>query len=108
MTWRSIPPMVGSMTRVATGSSDDMALVVTNTGTAPLADIKLTASTPKGWQVTFDPETIPDLQPAAAAQVSANIAPAGNAVAGDYALTVTASSPTPRVTSSFVPPSRRP
>jgi uncharacterized membrane protein len=78
---------------VATGSSDDMALVVTNTGTAPLSDIKLTASTPKGWQVTFDPETIPDLQPAAAAQVSANIAPAGNAVAGDYALTVTASSP---------------
>jgi len=52
--------------------------------------VKLTASTPKGWNVTFDPEVVPAIDPSGTVQVQALVTPAGNAVAGDYAVTVKA------------------
>jgi uncharacterized membrane protein len=77
---------------ISAGDSDQLALLVTNTGTAPLSGIELSAKTPKGWQVSFDPASIASLDPSAVAQVQADIAPAGNSVAGDYVLTMTARS----------------
>jgi uncharacterized membrane protein len=77
-------------TSVAAGDSTPVAVLVSNTGTAPLTDVKLTASTPKGWNVTFDPEVVPAIDPTGTVQVQARVAPAGNAVAGDYAVTLKA------------------
>jgi uncharacterized membrane protein len=77
-------------TSVAAGDSGDVALVVTNTGTAPLTDIALAATTPTGWKVVFDPESVAALDPSATTQVKATVTPASQAVAGDYVLTLNA------------------
>jgi len=67
------------------GEASDLALVVFNTGTAPLLDVELTATPPGGWEVTFEPETIASIEPNGGfADVTANITPSGDAIAGDY------------------------
>jgi uncharacterized repeat protein (TIGR01451 family) len=76
------------------GSKTTLDLVVTNTGSAPLTNVKLTSTPPRGWTISFDQETIAEIQPGAenAAKVRATIEPPSNAVAGDYVLTIRASS----------------
>jgi uncharacterized repeat protein (TIGR01451 family) len=82
-----------NMTATA-GSKSTLELVVTNTGSAPLANVRLTATPPRGWTITYDQETIPLIQPGVdnAVKVVATIEPGGNAVAGDYVLTIRATS----------------
>lgn len=72
---------------VTVGSSNDLALVVVNTGTAPLQGIALTATPPANWEVTFDPANVAALAPGESAVVTATITPSGEAVAGDYVIT---------------------
>ena len=75
----------------AAGSQTDLSLVVQNTGTADVPDAKLSATTPTGWTVTFEPETV--AVPAGGdAQVTAHLTPSGNAIAGDYVATFKAAS----------------
>ncbi len=64
--------------------------IVTNTGTAPLTEVALTATPPSGWTVTFDPETVPTLAPTESTTITASITPSSEAVAGDYVVTVSA------------------
>jgi uncharacterized membrane protein len=52
--------------------------------------VKLTEQAPTGWDVTFDKETVPSIAPQATATVVATIKPSGEAVAGDYVVTVSA------------------
>lgn len=66
-------------------------MIIANTGTAPLEEVKLAGTAPSGWEVSFDPETVERVQPGETAQVAAVIKPSSDAVAGDYALTVRAS-----------------
>jgi uncharacterized membrane protein len=73
------------------GSPTDLSLVVQNTGTADVPDVKLTASTPTGWTVTFDPATV-TVPAQGDAQVTAHLTPSGNAIAGDYVATFKAAS----------------
>ncbi len=77
---------------VAAGRESEHLLLVRNDGTAPLAGIQLTADTPSGWEVTFIPETLDGLEPGDVARVRAVIRPSEDAVAGDYIVTVRASS----------------
>jgi uncharacterized membrane protein len=79
-------------TSVTAGGSTDLALVVVNTGTAPLTDVSLDADAPQGWEVAFTPEEIPALAAGGTQDVVAAIAPVGNAVAGDYIVTLSAGS----------------
>jgi uncharacterized membrane protein len=72
------------------GSGTQQQFIITNTGTAPLANVKLTSSAPTSWKVTFDKDTIDAVAPGATATVVGTILPAGEAVAGDYVVTVTA------------------
>lgn len=76
----------------AAGSGTIQQIVVTNTGTGPLANVALTATQPTNWKVTFDQETIPVIQPGteAAVTVTATITPIGEAVTGDYQVTINA------------------
>jgi uncharacterized repeat protein (TIGR01451 family) len=72
------------------GESSDIGLTVTNNGTAPISNVTLSSSPPSGWQVTFDPATVPTLAAGETANVTARVVPSGAAVAGDYVVTLTA------------------
>ncbi len=72
---------------VQAGASTEMPLVVSNQGTAPLLGVSLTATPPRGWKVTFAPDTIDSIDPGATADVVATITPADDAIAGDYRIT---------------------
>jgi uncharacterized membrane protein len=79
----------------AAGSEIRQVIEVENSGTSPLEGVQLTASNPSGWSVRFEPAEVPAIpaggQPA---QVTAIITPSGDAIAGDYQVTITASSDT--------------
>ncbi|ADI13958.1 NEW3 domain-containing protein [Truepera radiovictrix] len=77
--------------RAAIGQSTPLQLVVLNTGSAPAEDVSFSATTPDGWTATFEPETLPRLEPGQQEQVRLNLTPAENAIAGDYVLTLRAS-----------------
>jgi uncharacterized membrane protein len=73
------------------GAATAVAFDVTNTGTAPLTLVTVAATPPTGWEVTFDPENVPTIAPNETATVTATITPSGEAVAGDYVVSFTAS-----------------
>jgi uncharacterized membrane protein len=72
------------------GSAKSQQFVVTNTGTAPLEAVKMTSTTPTDWTVKFDKDTLDTIAPGDSATVTAAITPSGNAVTGDYNLTIRA------------------
>jgi uncharacterized membrane protein len=72
------------------GDMTPLKLVVQNTGTAPARDIELSASQPSGWQVEFEPKRIAEVGSGQQIEVTANIQPAEQAVAGDYVVTLRA------------------
>lgn len=72
------------------GDSTPLKLIVQNNGSAPVRDIKLTASQPNGWQVEFDPKQVAELGAGKQVEVTANVQPADQAIAGDYVVTVRA------------------
>ena len=78
--------------RGSAGGTTSMALVVTNDGSAPLDAVTFSATPPSGWEVSFEPETIERIPPGEQATVTARIKPSGDAVAGDYDVSLTASS----------------
>ena len=76
------------------GSAGDVTsvpLVVRNDGSAPLQGVTFSATPPSGWEVTFEPERLEVVPPGQAAAVTARIRPDGDAVAGDYAVTLRSS-----------------
>jgi uncharacterized membrane protein len=75
------------------GSGTTQQIVVKNDGTGPLEGVKMTASSPTNWKVDFDQPTIPTIAPGADTTVTATITPTGDAVTGDYQVTMTASAP---------------
>lgn len=74
------------------GGTTSVPLVVANDGSAPARGVRLSATPPTGWEVKFEPETLPDVPVRDRVPVTARIRPKGDAVAGDYAVTVTAAS----------------
>jgi uncharacterized membrane protein len=77
--------------QVTAGGTTALPLLLVNTGTAPLTEVTLAATPPRDWNVTFDQETVPVIEVGQSVTVNAQIAPVGNAVAGDYQLTIRAS-----------------
>jgi uncharacterized membrane protein len=73
------------------GSPTDLSVVLRNGGTADIPDVALSASTPTGWEVEFDPATV-TVPAQGEVQVTARMTPSGNAIAGDYVATFNASS----------------
>jgi uncharacterized membrane protein len=75
------------------GGTTDLSVVVRNSGTADVEGVTLSATTPTGWEVTFEPDT-PITVPAneEGVQVTAHLRPSGDAIAGDYVTTFRASS----------------
>jgi uncharacterized membrane protein len=77
---------------VTAGGSTVVPLVISNDGTAPLLGVQLAATPPTGWEVTFSPETIPQIPPGQTARARATFTPSADAVAGDYVVTLDANS----------------
>jgi uncharacterized membrane protein len=73
------------------GDQKRLSMVIANTGTAAMEDVKFAATAPTGWEVSFEPDTIDNVRPNETAQVTAVISPAEDAVAGDYAIAVRSS-----------------
>jgi uncharacterized membrane protein len=69
------------------GSPTTQAFEVTNTGTAPLTEVKLTGDSPTNWEVTTDPPSVANIAPGATETIIATITPSSEAVAGDYVIT---------------------
>ena len=76
------------------GSGTTQQVVITNTGTAPLTNVKLTSTAPTNWDVTFDAQdsTVASIPVNQSVTVTATIKPSGEAVTGDYKVTISASS----------------
>ncbi len=69
---------------ITAGDSKEVTLTVKNTGSAPLTDITMSATTPVDWNVTFDPKKINRLPAGKTTEVTAKIHASEDAIAGDY------------------------
>ncbi len=69
------------------GRSTPIKLVLRNAGNAPAVGVKLSATSPSGWTVTFEPEQVIEVPAAGEVEITANIKPSEQAIAGDYMLT---------------------
>ncbi len=69
------------------GKDTTFQLIVQNNGSAAAHSIKLTATQPSGWTVTFDTDTIDTLDAGSQVTVTATVHPADKALAGDYVIT---------------------
>lgn len=74
------------------GSVTDLSLLLINNGTATVEGVTLAATTPTGWTVTFEPETVDVPATAEGVQVTAHLTPSTDAIAGDYVTTFRATS----------------
>jgi uncharacterized membrane protein len=72
------------------GADSSVAVVVSNNGTAPAENIRLSGNAPTGWKISFEPKTIDRIAPNQHKEVQAQIRPPAKAIAGDYATTLTA------------------
>ncbi len=74
-------------TKLTAGEYRKIELLVRNTGSSDLANIKLNASKPTNWDITFEPQQIDKLLAKSETKVTATIKAYKNAIPGDYAAT---------------------
>ncbi|MDD3839970.1 MAG: NEW3 domain-containing protein [Clostridia bacterium] len=78
---------------VYAGKEEQVNLSIVNNGSADLKGISLTSEQPKNWTVRFEPAEIDVLQAGESKQVKAYIKPDAKAIAGDYVVSLKASTP---------------
>lgn len=83
------------------GKETPIELVLVNRGSAPAQAVKLNATSPSGWKVTFNPERIDSLAPEAKQTVRALVVPSTKAIAGDYMVTMRAETERANKSSDF-------
>jgi uncharacterized membrane protein len=76
----------------AAGGQTDLTIVLQNSGTAEIPGVELSASTPTGWEVVFEPAEPVTVPAQGEVQVTAHLTPSGSAIAGDYVVTLRANS----------------
>ncbi len=72
------------------GEKATVAMVVTNTGNAPLENVALSGTGSTDWTVEFDKDTIDVLEAGESADVNVTITPSKNSIIGDYVTALTA------------------
>ncbi|MGH2476435.1 MAG: NEW3 domain-containing protein [Candidatus Limnocylindrales bacterium] len=78
--------------RGAAGTASVQDFEITNTGTAPITAVTLTGTPPSGWTVDVEPaDGLESIEPDATGTIRATITPSGDAVAGDYVVSFSAS-----------------
>ncbi|MBB3701303.1 hypothetical protein KMW28_03430 [Flammeovirga yaeyamensis] len=86
---------------ITAGDEKRIELIVKNTGSTKLENIKLSDSKPKDWEVKFSKNTIEFLEAGATEKVFAHVKANGKAIPGDYMTTITAKTPETSVSTSF-------
>jgi uncharacterized membrane protein len=71
------------------GKDSQIIINLENTGTAPLEEVHFLSSKPPGWEVSFEPNSIPIINPNTVYEVRANIKPPSDAIPGDYVISLT-------------------
>ncbi len=74
------------------GTQTVKSVLVINSGSADLKGISLASSKPTGWDVVFEPKTL-DLAAGASKEVNVYVKPDDKSIAGDYLVTLNASTP---------------
>jgi len=74
--------------RAQAGKETKFEFVLENNGSAAAHNIKLSASAPGEWKVSFDPQQIDQLEAGQKTKVTVSIRPSAQAVAGDYMVTL--------------------
>ena len=87
--------------RAVAAQQSSIPIVVTNTGTAPAENITLAATAPSGWKVTFEPAKVDRLVPGKDTEVQALVTPSDKSLAGDYMVSVRATSRGENASSQF-------
>jgi uncharacterized membrane protein len=80
-------------TSITAGNEKRVELLVRNTGSSELTDIKFSSSSPVNWEVVFDPDKIDLLEAGGNAKTMATIKASEKAIAGDYVTNMTARTP---------------
>jgi uncharacterized membrane protein len=78
--------------RAYAGRSTPVKLLIKNQGTAPARNVELSAFEPTGWEVRFDPQRIEEIPANGQREATVSIKPSDKAVAGDYMVTLRATS----------------
>jgi len=86
---------------ITAGDTKHIDLLVRNTGTAELKDVKLTSNKPADWEITFEPSTISKLTAGSATNIVATVKASKKALPGDYVTKMTASTPEVTNTAEF-------
>jgi uncharacterized repeat protein (TIGR01451 family) len=73
------------------GKEATFSFTVSNTGTAPAKNVKISANAPSGWKVEVDPKTLDELGPGADQKIALHVTPSDKAIAGDYMVNVNSS-----------------
>ena len=77
-------------TEVSADGSSDVELVLTNTGTAPIQGVEMSATPPGDWDVTFAEPVIAEIGAGQSVTAVATVTPSEQAIAGDYVITFSA------------------
>lgn len=89
-------------TNATAGQAKTMQIVLANTGTAAVQNISLSATgLPSNWTMTFTPDKVDTIDPGTQRQVQATLTPAPKAIAGDYSISLSASSTNATVNKDF-------
>jgi len=88
-------------THITAGDEKKVKLLIKNTGSSKLENIKLKASNPRNWEVTFDPKEVKVLEPGKNTEVQATIKAYEKSIAGDYITKITASTPETSAKATF-------
>jgi uncharacterized membrane protein len=88
-------------TSLTAGENKKIELDVKNTGSAELKDIKLSATSPVDWSVTFEPSQITRLNAGESVRVIASIKASSKAIVGDYMTRMEAKTPEATSTAEF-------
>lgn len=79
-------------TAATAGKESFLTLKIANLGSAAVENISFSSDKPYDWSLTFKPDEITSLDSLTSREVQVSIKPASKAIAGDYMVTITASS----------------
>lgn len=76
--------------KLQAGRGKQLDLVVKNTGSGDLENIRLSANDPARWELSIEPDTIRVLKPGTTANIKATVTPYEKSIPGDYVARITA------------------
>jgi len=80
-------------TEATAGEDKHFGIVLVNSGSAAIEDVTFSSSKPEGWSIKFEPEKVDSVESGFTQDVDVIIsAPKGKTIAGDYVITINASS----------------